>query len=472
MGCQRLRVRILTIGIAQATPPPVEFVSAMSTKPALLVASMLAAVAVVGLLACWDDARESQAALDAFAESQGLLARSVAAELGAQLASSPTPALFEGAARLERPNALEIRFLPPGSGELLTTDGRRVRLDVLVHALEGDGVSLRLSRAEAEQASLPARTAFAGLAHVADPAGGRWGVAVIASAQRERDRENRARNRLLLAVALAAALVLTFGGLALRTLRREMALAGQLAVAEVERDRDERLARLSRAATTLTLASGMAHELSTPLGIIVGRAEQLEPRLASDERGAHAVRTILEQARRISEIIRGFIHLARGGAPALRSADPQAIVEGALALVAHRFSQRGVGVQAQLPPGLPPIPCDERLLEQALINLLLNACDACAAGDSVQVGAQVDATGVCFTVTDNGSGISPEHAARLAEPFFTTKPAGAGTGLGLAVTNEIMKSHRGSLTIEAAVPRGTCARLQIPFSVGGPDARA
>jgi len=69
-------------------------------------------------------------------------------------------------------------------------------------------------------------------------------------------------------------------------------------------------------------------------------------------------------------------------------------------------------------------------------------------------------------VTDNGSGISPEHAARVTEPFFTTKAPEQGTGLGLAITNEIVKSHRGSLKIAPAQPHGTCATLQIPFATG------
>jgi two-component system NtrC family sensor kinase len=287
-----------------------------------------------------------------------------------------------------------------------------------------------------------------------------------------RDRAARGRLRLLLSLALAGGLVLAFGGFALRKQRTELTLDRALAVAAVQRDRDEQLARLSRAATTVTFASGMAHELSTPLGIIVGRAEQMLARVMGDERERRNLTSILEQAERMNQVIRGFLNAARGRPPVMQSVDPLAIVRSATALVEHRFGKKGVLLETSVPEGLMPIRGDPRLLEHALVNLLLNACDACPPGGHVLVGAKADDASLSFTVTDDGSGISPEDAARVTEPFFTTKPAGEGIGLGLAITNEIVKSHRGVLVLSPARPRGTCATLQVPFAEGAVDARA
>jgi hypothetical protein len=238
-----------------------------------IIAAMVFTLGAVSALALWDSRREAAAALEDFGDSQGLLAQSVAGQLGARLASverdaqrlasgapateagepylatrirprsEPRPALgsngavlisvpvpedrradlevspsalFSEVGRIERANALAVWFLPPDSDALLSTDGRRVRLDELRSALEGGDTTVRLSGASAEAASLPRRTALAGLAHANVGGLGRWGVAVVASAAREREREARAQTRLLWTLLLGAVIVSSFGGFALR----------------------------------------------------------------------------------------------------------------------------------------------------------------------------------------------------------------------------------------------------------------
>jgi signal transduction histidine kinase len=288
-------------------------------------------------------------------------------------------------------------------------------------------------------------------------------VAVVASAERERDRERWARVRLVLATALAAGLVVGFGGHALRRQRKELELQYDLEVSEVERERDERLARLSKAATTVTLASGMAHEISTPLGVISGRAELLMQRVKGDEPASRAALAILEQSQRIKDVVQRFLNLARGGSPTFQDASPGALVDAAVALVEHRLEKAGVRLVRSESPPLPPVRCDPTLLEQAIVNLLLNACDACARGGTVEVGARASSGELTFVVSDDGEGIADRHASRAGEPFFTTKPEGKGTGLGLAIVNEIAKCHRGSFSIEPWQPRGTRAFIRLPL---------
>jgi signal transduction histidine kinase len=112
------------------------------------------------------------------------------------------------------------------------------------------------------------------------------------------------------------------------------------------------------------------------------------------------------------------------------------------------------------------------MLQQALVNLLLNACDACTRGGRVVARVAREGDRVTFEVTDDGRGITTEEAARATEPFFTTKAPGAGSGLGLAIANEITKLHNGKLVLAPASPRGTRATLTIPLREESNDARA
>jgi len=485
-----------------------------------LVAAMILAMVAVGGLAFWDASREADSALEDFGDAQAVVALSAASGLNGRLAAVrrdaqliaetgavpasvaqrytlarllepgeapdaatdgfrflfPAPGgrsveltlsaaeLFQGLERVEHPGSLMLVIAAPGEARLRTTDGRTLDDPQLLEALRGNQTSLRLPRPHAALLGLPERMAVAGLARVDAGPLGRWGVAAAATALRERDRERRDRWRLVLSVLLAGGLVLAFGGVALRHQRKELELARNLEVAELSRERDERLERLGKMATLVTLASGVAHEVSTPLGVIVGRAEQVLPRVKDDERATKAVQVILEQSERISQVVRGFLTLARDGSPTLGRVSPVSIVQGALALVQHRFEKAGVHLHSGVPQDLPAVGGDARLLEHALVNLLLNACDATPREGNVEVSAKTDGGTLAIDVTDDGVGITEADAARATEPFFTTKPVGQGTGLGLAIANEIVKSHRGSLTIASAGVKGTRASLRIPLA--------
>jgi len=441
-------------------------------KTPSVLAWMVFAIALVAVLAYWDEERESAASLDDFAQEQAKLARGLGVSLAVAVpATAADGDLAPVLARLgaaDQPGAVRVLVRAPSHDGLLSTAGTTVHAAPIEAALDSATPWVRLSRAEASELGLPARTAMAGVAPVDCGARGRFGVAVVATAQRERDRELRAKWRLVLGVVVASGLVLAFGGLALREQRRELELARDLAIAKLEDERNERLVRADKLATMGALATGIAHEVSTPLGVIVGRAEQLLPRVASDERATKSVAAIAEQAERIGSIVRGFLGLVRGTSPALQRVDPAELAKNALDLVEHRFARAGVALASDVPEGLPEVACEPRLFEQVLVNLLLNACDACAPGGSATLSLEARADRVAFVVVDDGAGITEEAAARATEPFFTTKPQGKGTGLGLAIANEIVKHHSGNLTIEpraeGAEPatRGTRASVDIP----------
>ncbi|HTA88201.1 MAG TPA: ATP-binding protein [Polyangiaceae bacterium] len=455
-----------------------------------LMAWMLLAITAVALVAYWDEQREFGAALTDFAGEQTALAQAVGTTLRARLVGVDASELPSGADRsvhsladvqmrfelalqteqfllavraVERPNLVRLFVQGPFGLGLFTSDGHLLRAPALEAGLANGLSSTRLTRQDAAALGLPERTAMAGFTRIDAGPAGHWGIAVVASARRERDREVLAEWRLALSVVVASGLVLAFGGLALRNQRRQMLLSQELAIASLQSERDERLVRADKLATMGALAMGIAHEVSTPLGVILGRAEQLLARPNGDERAKRAAEAIAEQAERISGIVRGFLALARGDSPRTELVAPRALAEVALDLVGHRFAKAGVGLSRSFAQNLPNVSCEPRLMEQVLVNLLLNACDACEPGGQVELRVVAEEQRVAFVVTDDGSGISADAAARIMDPFFTTKPIGEGSGLGLAIANELVKHHRGTLTVVARrEQRGTRACVELP----------
>ena len=385
---------------------------------------------------------------------------------------------------LERTREQVFLIAPPEAfarAEFFGAAGQRLVSEALHRALLTAQGSFVLPRTHAVQIGLPERMALAGLART--PAGllgtgtEPLRVAAVSTALRERDREYWTRWRAILSVLLAGTLVLAFGGAALYLQRKELNTERALALAHLGRERDERLQRASKAATMGTLALGITHELSTPLGVIAGRTEQLIERLRGDERSLRSLESIQAQTSHIDQIIRGFLGLVRGHHPLTRPVPPGELLRGALALCEHRFAKAGVRLETAVREPLPWVCCDVPLIEHAIVNLLLNACDACEqapGGGRVEVAVERSDDWVQIEVRDNGTGISPADAERALEPFFTTKSAGEGTGIGLAVAQEIVKNHRGTLSLG---PRpqdegegGTRATIRIPVWQGDPHA--
>jgi signal transduction histidine kinase len=199
---------------------------------------------------------------------------------------------------------------------------------------------------------------------------------------------------------------------------------------------------------------GIAHEISSPLGVITGRAAMLGK--SEDDKTQRSSKIISEQAEHIHTVIRAFLSLARGEAPTRQDLRAGDLVRAAVALVEHVYAKDDIELSASA--GDTPLRGDRALLEQALVNLLLNAAQA--GSTRVTVEARREDANLVFTVLDDGHGIPHEVLRRQAEPFFTTKPQ--GTGLGLAIVSEIAKNHSGRLTLEASTPRGTRARITLP----------
>lgn len=439
-----------------------------------LVAAMLVTIAGIAAMRVVEERAESEGARDDMIRQQRVLAEVLAAELragvadlaGADLVASPR-AILHGHAFLEGDDHRLLLAAGDGSG-LRTLDGEPVALPRLVDAVAEGDASTVLLPAEAAALGLPESLAVAGFARVDAGGLGRWTVIVVSSALHQQQREARRSRRVIVGFVLVSLVVLGFGVVAFRTQRHEFALTQALAREELRTRMEEQLAREGRAATMLTFAAGMAHEVSTPLGIIGMRAEQLAGH-AEDGRAERAARVILEQVVRIRELVKRFLLLARGGAPQRERFQAQEILVEAAARVRHRFERAGVELRAAPEGAGVWLRGDAQLLEHALTNLLLNACDASPRGGVVDLRARASAGELTIEVRDHGAGIDPALAHRVPEPFLSTKADGEGTGLGLAIAHEVARMHRGHLALHPADGGGTSAVLRLPTAPKEPD---
>jgi len=441
--------------------------------------AMVLSIGVIIAGAVWSATTQRRAALADFSHEQALLATAVGIDFEDRLqrhleAQAPRQIddrtiidavvldLLAGARNLERNGDLIVMVARPGQQGFLTTDRRVIPSARVRAALDGTASVVEIPRDEAPSFGLPRRMAVAGVARVAARGHGPWGVVVLASAERLRDRQKLDNWRIGATVVITTAVVGALGAIARRRLRNALALEQVVAVSTALREREAALARADKMATLAAMSTGIAHELGTPLSVIVGRAEQVLGRLGNDERSQAALRIILEQVERIQGIVRGSLALARGEAPHLVPTPPALVAKRAVDLVRHRFDKAEIELVCDIENGLANIACDPSLLEQALVNVLLNACQATPKGAVVSLEVRAELGRILFVVIDEGAGIPDAVAERASEPFFSTKREQGGSGLGLTIAREIVKHHGGELAVARRDgARGTRATITV-----------
>ncbi len=406
------------------------------------VLAMLAAVGLVLAGAAWSATNERAASFADFAHRQRLLATAIGNDFEDRLArqdashDEEVAALLASLQRIEKPRELIVLVARPGSGGFLTADDRIIPSSRLRTAIDARLDTVIMPRDEAVAFGLPRRTAIAGLARVAPPnGGGEWGVVVLSSAERLRDRQIHEQWRLAMTVVIVTGVVVAFGSVELRRQRGEL-----------EREREAALAKAEKMAALAALSTGIAHEIGTPLGIIVGRVEQALER-TQDERTRAALGVVGDQVERIRRIVRGSLALARGDAPLLVKTPPGTVATRAVDLVRHRFDKAGIEIECEVEDALPTVSCDPALFEQALVNVLLNACEATPRGGHVKLSVKAEENRVRFVVDDDGKGIPDDVAQKATEPFFSTRRDEGGSGLGLTIAREIVSHHAGAITL-------------------------
>jgi signal transduction histidine kinase len=189
-----------------------------------------------------------------------------------------------------------------------------------------------------------------------------------------------------------------------------------------------------------------------------------------DEVQRDGLGVIVSQVDHVSRTIGQLLDFSRQRVPRQGRVALADAAAATIELLRFEIDRRQVTVECALPADLPPLLADADLVQQVLVNLVLNACDACDTGGHVRVGAThevVDgASWMCLTVEDDGCGIRPEHRHRIFDPFFTTKKRGHGTGLGLSIVARIIRDHGGRIDIESVVGEGTRALVRWPCQSG------
>jgi two-component system sensor histidine kinase HydH len=237
----------------------------------------------------------------------------------------------------------------------------------------------------------------------------------------------------------------------------------RLEQAQAEARRSERLAALGQ------LSAGLAHEIRNPLGVIKGSAEILTQKLqASDELARELAGYISTEVNRLSALVTEFLDFARPLHAEPHPASLIALLDRVLQIVAGRFPSKPVRIERHYASGLPPVPLDESLCEQAFLNLVQNAYEAMQDEDhggtlrvEVQPTTQNDREGVELRLADTGTGVPDELREEIFNPFVTTKKT--GVGLGLSIVSKIVDGHHGSIHVENAPGGGAVFTLFFPL---------
>ncbi|MDP3717712.1 MAG: response regulator [Acidobacteriota bacterium] len=224
--------------------------------------------------------------------------------------------------------------------------------------------------------------------------------------------------------------------------------------------------------------SGVAHELNNPLATILSWAERLAERNV-DDKTRQGLEVILAESERAARIVRNLLTFARKRQTTRAMVDLNQVVRETLALRAYEQKVNNIQVVEALASGLPDVFADGHQIKQVLLNLLINAEQACLGAHGrgtivVRTSHDADRGSAVLEVNDDGPGIAEERQGRVFDPFFTTKEVGQGTGLGLTVAYAIVNEHSGRIWLSSSGV-GTSFFVELPVSgqhLNAPAARA
>jgi len=270
------------------------------------------------------------------------------------------------------------------------------------------------------------------------------------------------------------------------TLEELQALTQSLESQVVERTQElhatqEKLIRSDRLASLGQLAASVAHEINNPVSGVLNFSMVLQRMIESGEippgeieNFRRYLRLISEETMRVGRIVSDLLAFSRTPSPQGALMDLNELVGHVLTLLSHRLELEQVAVITELAPTLPQLSGDSSQIQQVLINLLMNAAEACSGGGEIHVRTRLSEDGInaILELEDNGQGIAPENLSRIFDPFFSTKEEGKGVGLGLSVVYGIVEAHGGTIDVHSKAGAGTTFRVILPIHHESPKTPA
>jgi len=235
---------------------------------------------------------------------------------------------------------------------------------------------------------------------------------------------------------------------------------------------EQKLIQSDRLASLGQLSATVAHEINNPLSGVLNLSMLMQRILKDDGIPSGRVQEfrgylsqVSAETARAGRIVSDLLAFSRRSRPQRGSTDLNAIVATTASLLSHKLQLMGVSLDLRLQEDLPAVSCDGSQMQQVLMNLIMNGAEATHAGGhvSVRTRSAPDAREIVLEVRDDGAGIAPEHLPRIFDPFFSTKEAGRGVGLGLSVVYGIVQAHGGEIEVDSRVGAGTTFRVTLPL---------
>jgi signal transduction histidine kinase len=251
-----------------------------------------------------------------------------------------------------------------------------------------------------------------------------------------------------------------------RTAKLEAEIMERKRAEEEVREISRQLWQATKLATVGELAASIAHELNNPLATVSLRIEVLVSQVPPDDPKYHALEIIEQEIERMGNLVSNMLQFSRRSAPQISTIDVREELDKTLELIYYHLRKQNIAVVREFASDTPNVYADRQQLRQLFLNLFTNAGDAMPRGGTLTIRVAGAEEHIDIAISDTGTGIEPENLSKVMEPFFTTKPEGKGTGLGLPICRRIVEEHKGTFDIKSESGKGTIALITLPAKNG------
>jgi PAS domain S-box-containing protein len=227
----------------------------------------------------------------------------------------------------------------------------------------------------------------------------------------------------------------------------------------------QQMSRTEKLASIGQLASGVAHEINNPLGVIACYTNLVTKNKTLDEQARNDLSIIQKHTEQCKHVVEALLNFARIPSPSKEDCDISRCIQDVLTILEPQMKAENIRPSLDVKANRSTLAVDATQMLQVFMNVILNAIQAMAGGGrlNIQLTNDPDERGIRIHLSDTGHGIAEKYISRIYDPFFTTKAQGQGTGLGLAVSYGIVRQHGGDIDVVSSVGKGTTVSVWLPF---------